>query len=401
MSRDNVLSWEGRCWVDASPIHVISKGLPTIRFLSYRLLAHYKTAYINHSAHKGWEYRSKVLIQELACYDADVICFQDVDMFQEFWYPRLMSMGYDMVFKRRTQVKEYCNEGVLTAFRRDRFQLFRTVEIEFNDAVTDDSQGTTFRERCQTDDVGLILFLQPNKVHDLACSLCVGNAMLNESVHYGDVRAAHMEYFTAQIELSNREFHAPVLLGLNLNDVPASSVYTLLRTGRKALTAAVPLACSQVTATSTCRGSALVQWLPPKGTIADSPITAYQIAWRPGGSSTLGFSLQKTVTAGDCIHYSEHMDERGRKKITADVRLQYTIAGLSSDMVYEFCVRGVNDEGEGMWSEASAPIVLPNPVKAPKLPALDPTFFAPLPEVVESRERERMADSDWNINVST
>lgn len=86
-------------------------------------------------------------------------------------------MGYDMVFEKRIQEQEYRNEGILAAFRRDRFQLVRFVELEFNDAI-DDSKGISFRERCRTGDVGLIVFLEPNVPGDLMCSFCVGNAML-------------------------------------------------------------------------------------------------------------------------------------------------------------------------------------------------------------------------------
>lgn len=399
MSRDHFRSWEGRCWVDTSPVHVVTKNLPKVRFISYRLLAHYKTAYLNYSVHKTWDYRSKILIQELKCYDADIMCLQDVDLFQEFWYPRLMGMGYDMVFKQRTQEKEYRNEGVLIAFKRDRFQLCRTVALEMNNAILDDSKGSTFRERCRTDDVGLITFLQPNNRQDIPCMLGVATTMLSELAVNSDVRAMHIEYFTQQIELANREFQAPFLIGANLNDIPASPAYTLLRTGRVALSAQVPIACTAVKASPTCRGSALVQWLPPKMTIADSPITTYEIAWRPGGSATLGFTLFRSVVAGDCIHYSEQVDEHGRKKIVADTMLQFTIAGLCSNLVYEFVVRGINVEGPGLWSAPSDPIILPNPEKAPSLPELDAQYFTGMNGVYELRERDAMSESDWNIHV--
>ena len=46
-----------------------------------------------------------------------------------------MLLGYDSVFKKRTEVKDFRNEGVVIAYKSDLFQLFKTVTIEFNQAV--------------------------------------------------------------------------------------------------------------------------------------------------------------------------------------------------------------------------------------------------------------------------
>ena len=46
-----------------------------------------------------------------------------------------MLLGYDSVFQKRTEVKDFRSEGVVIAYKSDLFQLFKTVTIEFNQAV--------------------------------------------------------------------------------------------------------------------------------------------------------------------------------------------------------------------------------------------------------------------------
>lgn len=393
---DDQSAWDGRAWVDANSIHISTVGIPKLKVVQYRLHAHHKTAFMHHSVHKTWEIRSKIFLQELSSMQADILCLQDVDLFKEFWCPQLMLRGYDTVYKHRTQQKDYTYEGVLIAFKRDRFQVFKTVEVEFNNAVQDHSKGSTFKERSKTDDVGVIAFLQPINHKDIPCSLCVASVMLSESVGFSDVRAAHVQYLTQCIESANREFQLPVIIGINLNDTPGSMAYTLLRTGRIALSAQVPSRCVKVAAEPTCRGSALVKWTPPKVSIADPPIIAYHIAWRPGGSQALGYRSQIAVPAGVCVKYVEKVDKRGMARMVALEELQYVVSGLSSDVPYEFIVCATNELGEGIWSDPSDPITLPNAAKAPALPPLE--NFHSLPEIYELRERQNMGDLDWNVH---
>lgn len=393
------VSWEGRCWMDASLHRLNDRAIPKFRFLTYRQQAHFKAAFMHHSVHKNVDQRGELLMQELTCYDADIICFQDIDQYREYWYPQLMKRGYDTVYKQRTQLKEFHYEGVMTAWKRERFQLVHTINVEFNSAIKEDSKGVTFRERSLTDDVGIIVILQPMKSDDLLTSLCVANAMLPEAVAASDIRAAHAGYLTQIIEKANAPFQAPVLIGISLNDVPGSLAYTLLRSGRSALSAQVPASCTNITAQPFSRGSATLKWLPPKMTIADPPLLSYEIAWRPGGSSTLGFTDSVIALSGDCIRYAEQRDSHGRRKIIALPELQFTVTKLVAEVPYEFRIRGINEIGQGIWSQVTQPMVLPNPVKAMSMPPLH--YFVDHEAVNAAQELMRMNQEDWNIHVSS
>jgi mRNA deadenylase 3'-5' endonuclease subunit Ccr4 len=96
-----------------------------------------------------------MLIREIAAYDCDILCLQDADAFEKFWRPNLMLLGYDTVFKQRTKHKTTHDEGVILAYKREAFQLYKTVPVEFNTAAELwYSKGTVFVDRCKSDDVG-------------------------------------------------------------------------------------------------------------------------------------------------------------------------------------------------------------------------------------------------------
>lgn len=144
-----------------------------------------------------------------------------------------MLLGYDSIFKKRTELKDFRNEGVAIAYKSDLFQLFKTVNIEFNNAVGDNDRGSVFRARSITDDVGLLLFLQPYKKDaTINSAICVACAMLSDNDVDSDIRMAQCQYLTQQIEISNRDFQAPVVIGMSMNDSPSSQAYNLMRTGR-------------------------------------------------------------------------------------------------------------------------------------------------------------------------
>lgn len=77
----------------------------------------------------------------------------------------------------------------------------------------------------------------------------------------------------------------------------------------------------------------------------------------------LGYSFEKKVSVGDCVKYAKHIDAENNVKIYALPELQCVVAGLSSDVPYEFRIAAVNEMGEGVLSEPSEPIVMPNSLK--------------------------------------
>lgn len=195
--------WEGRSWIPCGAVSERSG----ISILSYNVLSDARVSFSNHFTSRNWDVRCRTLISEIRSYDADVICLQDVDHFDDWWRPQLMLLGYDPVYKERTQLKDFHYEGIIVAYKSELFQLFKTVSIEFNEAIEESTlYGSAFRERSKTDDVGILIFLQPWKEGYINTAVCVGCALLSDKEIDNEIRQVQCQYLTSQIELNNKEF---------------------------------------------------------------------------------------------------------------------------------------------------------------------------------------------------
>ena len=118
----------------------------TLSVLSYHVLAQCHThAQPYCSPHLlNWSRRRRAQLDEILGYGADVVCLQDVDNYDEWWRPKLSVAGYDLVYKRRTTRRRPREDGVCVAWRRRKFQLFRSEDLEMNaapaPAVMDDRE---------------------------------------------------------------------------------------------------------------------------------------------------------------------------------------------------------------------------------------------------------------------
>ncbi|KAG2700050.1 hypothetical protein I3760_07G215500 [Carya illinoinensis] len=103
--------------------------------LSYNILADYLA--INHRSKLyfhiprhmlDWEWRKKNILFELGLWSADVMCFQEVDRFQEL-EEELKLRGYSGIWKMRTGTPV---DGCAIFWRMSRFKLLHEECIEFN-----------------------------------------------------------------------------------------------------------------------------------------------------------------------------------------------------------------------------------------------------------------------------
>ena len=138
---ENDVKWEGRTFVSK---HSSTHQKPSVRCLSYHVLSENKCKKLPYTTSKDWDTRKVTLIDEIKSYDADIISLQDVDHFADWWRPKLMILGYDTIFKKRTALKESHDEGVLIGYKRNSFQLFKSTPVILNHAA-DDEGVTTFK----------------------------------------------------------------------------------------------------------------------------------------------------------------------------------------------------------------------------------------------------------------
>ena len=260
------INWAGRSW---SNISIVPKAPDaqefiqdhTIRVISYHVLADSKCKDFTYTPFKYWDARSAILLSEIVTYDADVIMLQDADHFMDFWQPKLMLLGYDSVFKQRTQTKDTYDEGCVVAYKRSKYQLFKTVNLEFNDSAHGElNMKTTMKEKCRTDDVAVLAFLQPFADNRFPSAVCFACAQFPEKDDYADVRAVHSKYFCTEIEKANAEFQVPVVVGLSMNDCAFSATYHVMTCGRLPLTTVPPGRCPAPSGKPVSRGSVKLKW---------------------------------------------------------------------------------------------------------------------------------------------
>jgi hypothetical protein len=412
-------SWEGRAWLSVDhalfmrhenidndidiDMNIIEESndmeKKSLRVLSYHLLSNYKCQLLNYSSMKdSSHFRNHQLFREIRSYDADILFLQDIDHYQAFWFDNLYILGYESVFCQRTHVRDTYYEGVVIAYRRHLFRLVKSSPVHFNNAADQYyERGQAFKERCITDDVGLLLMLESTmSAPFLPKSVCLGCAMFTDDDNGEAIRQLQSIYFTKEIALFNKDILAPVILGVDLQDNPSSPSYHIFRTGRIPIRGDVPNRCPQPRAIPISRGSIKLYWKLPPMTEADPPIKSFRISWRPGGSLLIGFDSQITLLYEDCLDYDG--DKLSIDHHANSTTLSHIITGLSSTIAYEFRVAAINYMGEGLWSEISEPVQM----RVPKLDSnKDLVLLRPIHEVAQIREQLAMNSMDINANVSS
>ncbi len=103
---------------------------------------------------------------------------QEVDDFSLWWVPRLNAAGYDSVYHERTG---HYDDGLVIAFRRMIFQVFRTHRMNLNDMIHEcgfgNSGGATNENliaKLEQDNVALVVALQPWEDSTFPSAICVG-----------------------------------------------------------------------------------------------------------------------------------------------------------------------------------------------------------------------------------
>ncbi|KAF1333102.1 Glucose-repressible alcohol dehydrogenase, partial [Globisporangium splendens] len=171
--------------------------------------------------------RREKLLREVLSYDADIMCLQEVDDYDDWWAAKLISNEYDSVHARRPGSS--MGDGVLTAFRREVFQFFCSKTVELND-LCESIGDPNLQARTKHDNIALLVCLQPWEISKLPSALCIANTQLASGPALELVRVLQAEYLCRQIAILNADFHLPILLAGTFNALPSSDVYHVIHT---------------------------------------------------------------------------------------------------------------------------------------------------------------------------
>lgn len=213
----------------------------TFRALTYNILSE---IYANTQAYPhcpswalAWTYRKRNLIREIARFDADILCLQEIqaDHYEDHFQPYFARKGYESCFKVKTREamgRKGKIDGCATFYRKDMFTLREQHVVEFNGIAQSRTKETRTLNRCLKGNVGLILILD---MYDGSGPIIVANTHLYWDPELTDVKLFQVDAFMQELEMliQTRRLGAdvPIIMGGDFNSEPGSSVYELISTG--------------------------------------------------------------------------------------------------------------------------------------------------------------------------
>ncbi|NXJ92032.1 PDE12 phosphodiesterase, partial [Corythaixoides concolor] len=240
----------GACTFDSR--HLYTKkvcGEGSIRAVSYNILADTyaqtefsRTVLYPYCAPYALEldYRQNLLKKELAGYNADLICLQEVDksVFVDSLAPALDAFGLEGLFK----IKEKQHEGLATFYRRDKFSLLSQHDIVFSEALLSDPLHKELCDKLakyplvqekvlQRSSVLQVSVLQSTT--DPSRKICVANTHLYWHPKGGNIRLIQIAVALSHIKHVACDLYPsiPVVFCGDFNSTPSSGTYSFINSG--------------------------------------------------------------------------------------------------------------------------------------------------------------------------
>ncbi|KAM7005466.1 2',5'-phosphodiesterase 12 [Tautogolabrus adspersus] len=236
----------GVCTFDNRHAYTIKEAeWPSVRVMSYNILADVyaqtelsKTVLYPYCAPYALQldYRLNLIKKELAGYNADIICLQEVDkgVFSDSLSPTLDAFGLDGVFRE----KDKQHEGLATYYRRSKFKLLSRHDIMLSEALSCEAIHSELLERLSVNSalkektLQRSTTLQVSVLEDLhkERKVCVANTHLYFHPKGGNVRLVQMGVALKHLSHVIREVApgAPLILCGDFNSIPNSGVFQLL-----------------------------------------------------------------------------------------------------------------------------------------------------------------------------
>lgn len=194
----------------------------------------------------SWHYRKRNLLKELLNYMPDIMCLQEVqsDHYASFLQPELQKHGYMAIYKKKTTEmytgNSYAMDGCATFYRRDKFQLVKKYEVEFNKAALSLSeslppiQKKNALNRLLKDNVALIAVLEALDATPEAIArggrqlICVANTHIHANPELNDVKLWQVHTLLKGLEKIANSADIPMLVAGDFNSTPGSAAHSLL-----------------------------------------------------------------------------------------------------------------------------------------------------------------------------
>ncbi|KAL6296998.1 hypothetical protein ACE6H2_005140 [Prunus campanulata] len=243
----------------------------------------------------SWEYRMQNIINEIIEYDADILCLQERDHFEDLLKPALAKCGYSVLYKTKTKEvytpNQYTIDGCATFYRHNKFKEIVKYELEYDKSALpfvealEPELKKAGRFRLLKDNVALVVILE--RVKNEECfdgnqpRICVANTHIHASEKFPDVKLVQVVSLINGLEkIANSKI--PLLICGDLNSLPLSIPHSFISKG-------------------------ILQSVPNK---ENDPLGVYQYLW-PCPIYTL-------KSAYACFFQSDGIEEQQRRKMDSE-----------------------------------------------------------------------------------
>lgn len=158
----------------------------------------------------GWKHRSETLLNEVVGYDADVLCFQEVDgaSFEDFWSPKLKELGYAGLYHPKTRARTMSKEkdakrvdGCAIFYKTANFRLIEKQTLDFSSLALKNNDfkktADTYNRVLNKDNVALIGLLEHRHTGQ---RVIVTNTHLHWDPAYNDVKLIQVALLLDEVE---------------------------------------------------------------------------------------------------------------------------------------------------------------------------------------------------------
>lgn len=150
-----------------------------------------------------WPYRERLILAELTRADADILCLEEVDHFQDL-QTALLPLGYCGIYEQK---EDWHRDGTAIFYRANRLEL-------------EEKEGGTFTVRRQK------YLLAKLRHKALNCSFVVVATHLKSYAHHEGTRLLQIQQILGHL---TRYKSLPVVLAGDMNTKPQKEVYNLIR----------------------------------------------------------------------------------------------------------------------------------------------------------------------------
>ncbi|GAV82679.1 Exo_endo_phos domain-containing protein [Cephalotus follicularis] len=177
-----------------------------------------------------WDWRKKLICKEINQYSASIICFQEVDRFDDLG-DLLQKDGFKGVYKARTG-EAY--DGCAIFWKDKLFTLLHQENIEFKSFGLRDNvaQLCVFKMNLDQSQPDLCTHI-PETIPNQSRILLVGNIHVLFNPNRGDIKLGQVRLFLERAYNLSQEWGSiPVIMTGDLNSIPQSAMYQFLASSK-------------------------------------------------------------------------------------------------------------------------------------------------------------------------